>query len=818
MANWTQNSPIQYKEYISQNPIEAMTMVGVGREQELQAGIQKVNDYYSKVAGVDIANDTQKQYLQSSLSSLKEGVAKNLSGDYSDSRIVNQITGAAAQIYKDPIIQNGIISTAQLRKGQSEMDAARKAGKSNPNNEDYFNNKASKYITSQDPEEHFNETFKPYVDVLGKVMELTSKAGIDSKVVDYIYNKKGLPTDVMTEEEYKTNMPKIKAAIDAVFQDGNVRQQLQIDGWAKYKGVDAVDLFNPFIDKYNEKGSKLIQDQLDLQVLTSASNIKPEQRLEYEQKEKELKQTLVNSKTEFDQLQSLALTNPDGFKELLYSTDLKDNLLNTLSTTSSSTTYKSNPAMEQYMKIINLNWDKQKESNSNYYKAANLSLEQKKFQADYELNADGTYSKKETGKSKKFNPNDPTGLPTQSGGNTTDEEKVYSIFDENVKNLGNDVNRLAIEIYTDYLSLVNNGQTKDGKSITPEIAMQSARTNAAANGEKVEDYILRFALNANSKLEDSKLKAPAQIQAKIDEFKNKQELHETYILAKVAGDKAGEEATKTNLSTINKMVEPSPPVFQGGFGIAPSLQGKPVIRSQEGLKTYNNYIAARNATISKIIPAFNNLSTQGVDADVSKARVLEFVNTTPSLAGVPSNQRESIVEALTKPETGLSFQLHQPMFVGQPWTSDAIISYKGKEYTIPGVPTNTTGKTFQPFEVDPDEILMKMTNTESTSYVNPNTPNAHQSARYGPSKFSKISKESPYVVKGNMAYVRNPEGGPDGSQLILYVKEGNGEFKNVQGPVIYPSLQTPNPTSVLKQYISNMTDADVQRLLPKKEK
>jgi len=829
MANFTEIQPIRYKDYVSTAPIDAMTTVGMQREQQLAQGIQKVNDYVTKVAGVDIIRDVDKQYLQSSLKSLTQGVTKTLSGDFSDARIVNQITGAATQIYKDPIVQNGIVSTANLRKGQSEMDAARKTGKSNPNNEDYFINKAQKYIASQNPEESFNDTYKPYVDVLAKVTELTSKAGIDSKVVDYIYNNKGLPTDVMTEQEYKTNMPKIKAAIDAVFADGSVRQQLQIDGWAKYRNVDATELFNPFVDKYNALGNKITQDQMDLQVLTSASNIKPEQKLEYEEKEKELKQVLVNSKTEFDQLQNLALTNPDGFKELLYSTDLKDNLINTLSTTSTSTTYKTNPAMEQYMKIVQLNWDKEKEQNSNYYKADTKKLEWAKFDLDYPIGPDGQRHKAEgTGKSTKFNPNDPINLPTPSGGNTTDEEKVYNLFDENVKNLGNEVNRGAIEIFTDYLSLVNDGKTKDGKSITPEVAMQYARTNAAANKEKVEDYILRFALNANSKLEDSKLKAPAQIQAKIDEFKSKQELHETYILANAAGHKAGKEAVSTmegdtKLVVSNKFSANA--ATEGNKGADFSfmqpqsnikLDRNPKDITNEGAsKSRELYVKTRNAAIAKIIPAFNNLSTQGVDKEASKAKVLEFVNTTSSLAGVPSNQREAIVEALTKPEAGVTFQLHQPMFVGQPWTSDAIISYKGKEYTIPNVPTTTTGKTFQPFEVDPDEILMQYLDTRSTSIINPNASNAHQSAKYGSSKFVSLSPKSPHVVKGNMAYVRDPNGGADGSQLILYVKEGNGEFKNIQGPVIYPSIQTPNPTSVLKQYISNMTDSDIQRLLPK---
>jgi len=191
MANF-QQSTIQYKDYVAQSPIEAMTMVGVGREQELKAGIQKVNDYYSKIAGVDIANDTQKQYLQSSLSSLKGGVAKSLSGDYSDSRIVNQITGAASQIAKDPIIQNAVTSTSTLRKGYAELEEYKKSGKYSAAQEYVYNDAASKYINSVDPEASFNSKPKQYSDYKKRAVEgLKALTGNKNITDDAFYEKDG---------------------------------------------------------------------------------------------------------------------------------------------------------------------------------------------------------------------------------------------------------------------------------------------------------------------------------------------------------------------------------------------------------------------------------------------------------------------------------------------------------------------------------------------------------------------------------------------------------------------------------------------------
>lgn len=680
-------------------------------------------------------------------------------------------------------------------------------------NENYFNNDIQKYLTSEDPKASFNSQFHKYTDVLKQITDVTAKAGIDGSVVDYIYNKKGLPTDVMTTEEIKTNLPKIKAAIELVTQDGNVQKQLQIDGWNKYKNVSALDLYNPMVETYNKRQVEIEQKTMDLNVLLSASNLTANKKQELEQQQSLLKKEGVNSQTTFEYLGKLAQDNPDAFKENLYSTEYKQNLLEAFSSETHNTRYNENPAMKQFMSVLKFNFDKEQERNTNYYKAANLSLEQAKFNADYEVDPNtGVTTKKETGKTK-YKPNDATNQPNQSGSNSTDINTRLLKFNQDISNLETENNVAAVDVFTEYLSLTNNGKTKDGKVITKEIAIAEAKKMAASTGEKVEDLMMRFSLNAKSKLEDSKLKAPAQIQAKIDRLAQKQELYGSYKLAEMKANQVAEEATKSNLNTINSMVMPAPTAYQGAFGLPVSAQLTTPIRTKEGAALNNLYQETKNRELSRIIPYYNNLSTQGVDLEKSKAKVLEFVNTTPSLAGVPEGDREGIVEALTKSETGLSFGLEQPLFVGQPWVANAIISYKGKEFKIPNVPTNATGKTLQPYELDPDEILIEMTGTNSTSPVNPNIPDAHKVAKYSPSKFTGLDPKSPYVVKGNIVKVENPKGGLPGSQLVFYIKEGEGEFKNIQGPVIYPGNGVDNPTAALKQYLSKMTDANVKYYL-----
>jgi len=123
MSNFT-DQPIQFNPYIETTPVQAMVAVGMQEEQDFKQGIAKVQAYVDTIAGLDIAKEEDKQYVSSKLNEVKQGIAKNLSGDFSDSRITNQIGGAAVHIYKDPIVQNAVISTGNYRKGIADMELA----------------------------------------------------------------------------------------------------------------------------------------------------------------------------------------------------------------------------------------------------------------------------------------------------------------------------------------------------------------------------------------------------------------------------------------------------------------------------------------------------------------------------------------------------------------------------------------------------------------------------------------------------------------------------------------------------------------------
>jgi len=346
MANWSQNSNIQYKDYVSTNPIEAMTMVGVGREQELKAGIQKVNDYYSKIAGLDVIRDVDKQYLQASLSSLKGGVAKSLSGDYSDSRIVNQITGAASQIAKDPIVQNATISTSQVRKGFSELEEARKKGENSPANDSYFNQQVQKYVQDTNPASSFNYNYEKYSDVNKHAFEIISKLHPSGTLTDEAYHteidkKTGKPIQVLNETTIRNGFKgvkpeQIRAALRAGLSPQDWRQ-LELDGVYQYSNLpdesftDMVQKsYSEVADKYKEKLAKL----------NNASTNSPYEKDILEQNKASILAELDNIKNEYDGVTStFASGDVESGKAKLHTLRSINNLASSLSFGETQSTY-----------------------------------------------------------------------------------------------------------------------------------------------------------------------------------------------------------------------------------------------------------------------------------------------------------------------------------------------------------------------------------------------------------------------------------------------------------------------------------------------
>lgn len=242
-----------FTPYVETTPVQAMVAVGMQKEQDFKQGIAKVQAYVDTIAGLDIAKEEGKQYVSSKLNEVKEGIAKNLSGDFSDSRITNQIGGAAVHIYKDPIVQNAVISTGNYRKGIADIEAARKAGKSNIANETVFIDSANEWLSDKNVSTSFKDSFVPYtdkIDIFLKYWKETNPTENPDEDMTRI-NSKGEREINPVIFKGKT-AEQVQAVWNLVKGDANVQQQLQIDGKFMFRGKKPSEIYQGIEERANQ--------------------------------------------------------------------------------------------------------------------------------------------------------------------------------------------------------------------------------------------------------------------------------------------------------------------------------------------------------------------------------------------------------------------------------------------------------------------------------------------------------------------------------------------------------------------------------------
>jgi hypothetical protein len=170
MASWTDKIPT-FNPYVQQLPVDAMVKVGMAKQAQYEEGVQKIQTSIDNIAGLDVANDVDKKYLQSKLDTLGNNLRGVAAGDFSNFQLVNSVNGMTKQISKDKNVINAVGSTAWLRKQQAEMEKSVSEGKSSQSNIYDFNDQANKYLSSDKVGEKFNGRYTQYTDVKKKAME-----------------------------------------------------------------------------------------------------------------------------------------------------------------------------------------------------------------------------------------------------------------------------------------------------------------------------------------------------------------------------------------------------------------------------------------------------------------------------------------------------------------------------------------------------------------------------------------------------------------------------------------------------------------------
>jgi len=384
MASFTdQLTP--FTPYVAQLPIQAMVQVGMQKQAQYDQGVQKIQTQIDNVAGMDIANESQKKYLQSKLDELGGKLKTVAAGDFSNQQLVNSVGGMATSIVKDPIIQTAVYSTQRIKKGQTDMEAARKAGKSNASNEWMFNQGVNQYLTNPDLKASFNGSYDEYTNWRKNGIEAIKQLTGDSTITDEAFTTKmvnGKPqlvlSDAIIRKKYAGLSPeKIQTALMATLSPSDFKQ-MQIDSLYNYSNQDGQQFKETVNSAYDNK-VRFYSDQktvLENAIASTTSNI---EKTKLKDQIASLDKVIGNFEKERGNLiTSIDSGKVDSAKAQFGTSHSIDEFSRAFSHTETSNTYENSPLAEMAMKRAENN-EKIREFELNFRQKA------EQFELDYRL-------------------------------------------------------------------------------------------------------------------------------------------------------------------------------------------------------------------------------------------------------------------------------------------------------------------------------------------------------------------------------------------------------------------------------------------------
>jgi hypothetical protein len=377
MASFTDNVPqlTNFKEYVPQQPIEAMVNVGRTKQAQYDQGVEKLQNQIENIAGLDVIRDVDKQYLQSKLNSLGKNLSLVAAGDFSNYQLVNSVGGMINKIGKDTTIQTAVGNTMKYRKGLNEMDQAKKDGKSSPSNEWAFQNDAQQWLNNPDPNASFTGTYQPYTNYKKNALEVIKSLTKDETITDDAFTTDSKGNLVIADANVRRKLAgispdKIQQALMATLSPGDFKQ-MEIDGRYNYSNVDPRRFAQDLSNSYTEKVSFYSQQKKVLENAKSSttSNI---EKVKLNDQIASLDKVIRNiNREQAGMAQMISSGNIEGVKAQLHTSNFIDNFSKAFSYTETSQTYQNSPFAEMAMQrankeqdwkkfMISHNWDKTK--------------------------------------------------------------------------------------------------------------------------------------------------------------------------------------------------------------------------------------------------------------------------------------------------------------------------------------------------------------------------------------------------------------------------------------------------------------------------
>lgn len=363
MASWTDTPQIAFNPYVQQVPTEALVSVGTELQRRYDEGVQKIQSSIDRVAGLDIARDVDKKYLQSKLNELGTKLRTVAAGDFSNYQLTNHVAGMASSVGKDDNVISAVTATAKFRKELSLMEEDRKKGTLDPSNEYVFNNQLSSWMNDEEVGASFGGKYIPHFDIWKFAKETFDAVKPDGMTFDQVYqlgadgkpmkNEDGSfifsPTMMRMETEGRSP-EKVKQTIQQIFSDPRVSQQLHISGQYVYRGTDNEGL-KSIITKQKDQivsGYKSAIDELTIKKNLD-KDVDKQKEIQKQIDTLELnKNTMIDS---YDEYITTVDKDPDTVRGLLYRDDVSSRYTTLFGQMTTKQQALENPGWNQMFKM-----------------------------------------------------------------------------------------------------------------------------------------------------------------------------------------------------------------------------------------------------------------------------------------------------------------------------------------------------------------------------------------------------------------------------------------------------------------------------------
>jgi hypothetical protein len=369
MASFTDNVP-QFNPYVPQQPVEDMVKVGMMKQQQYDTNLQKIQQTMSHIAGLPIARDVDKQYLQNKMSEMNNQLQTYASGDLSSNRLTASIRGMIGGIANDEIVQNAVMSTQRYKEQLDFIKKEREEGNLSPENMFDFQKQASTWLNGTEAGESFNGQYQKYFDVLEYTREVFDDIKPDGKTFDEVFaidengNPKLNPAMRRLQQEGLLP-PKVKAVVDQIFSEAKVQNQLAITGKYRYQGATSEQLKQKIM---LQKDSTLEYLNAEKERLLADKTLGKDVQEELDS----LESAIENTNDSFDDYLEMADENPEYLRGHIYTEETRHRYNQMFTNVTTSETWHVNPQWKGAFDI-------QKEANANARHKDKLDWDKESF-------------------------------------------------------------------------------------------------------------------------------------------------------------------------------------------------------------------------------------------------------------------------------------------------------------------------------------------------------------------------------------------------------------------------------------------------------